>query len=173
MTAPAFAAGPAPAQVVVGVGDMRASASAGDELVTFALGSCLGLTAHDPVAGVAGMLHVMLPLSTMEPARAQANPFMFVDTGVPALFRECYRLGARKERIVLKVAGGGFNGPVDRADHFEIGKRNLLTLRKLLWKNGVLLQGEDVGGVNLPRTMRVNVATGAVTLTVNGIHRFL
>ena len=170
MTAAAVAGGPV-TSVVVGVGDMRASAAAGDELVTFALGSCLGLAAHDPAAGVAGLLHVMLPLSTMEPARAQANPFMFVDTGVPALFRECYRLGARKERMIVKVAGGGFNGPTDRADHFEIGKRNLLTLRKLLWKNGVLLQGEDVGGVNLPRTMRLNVATGAVILTVNGTHR--
>jgi chemotaxis protein CheD len=71
------------------------------------------------------------------------------------------------------VAGGGFNGPADRPDHFEIGKRNLLTLRKLLWTNGVLLRGEDVGGINVPRTMRLSVATGAVTLTVNGAHRAL
>ena len=170
MTAPASAA-PAPRQVVVGVGDMRASASADDEIVTFALGSCIGLAAHDPVAGVGGLLHAMLPLSTMDPAKAAANPHVYVDTGVPALFRECYRLGARKERMIVKLAGGGFNGPTDRSDHFEIGKRNLLTLRKLLWKNGVLLHGEDVGGVNVPRTLRLNVATGAVTLTALGSHR--
>ena len=71
----------------------------------------------------------------------------------------------------MRLAGGGFNGPTDRVDHFEIGKRNLLTLRKLLWKNGVLLHGEDVGGVNVPRTMRLDLSTGAVTLTVNGSHR--
>jgi chemotaxis protein CheD len=170
MTAPATdrAAGQL---IVVGVADMRASRDAAASLVTYALGSCLGLAVHDPAAGVAGLLHLMLPTGSIDPAKAEANPHMFCDTGVPALFRACYALGARKERMVVKVAGGTVSG--DGSDHFQIGKRNVLTLRKLLWKNGVLLQGEEVGGLNVPRTMRLDVATGTVTLTTQGASRVL
>ena len=55
---------------VVSVADMKVSANPGDTLVTYALGSCLGITVYDPVAHVGGMLHVMLPLSTINPAKA-------------------------------------------------------------------------------------------------------
>ena len=74
---------------VIAVGDMKVGRS-GDLLVTHALGSCLGLMIYDPAAQVGGLLHAMLPLSKINPEKAQANPFMFVDTGVPALFRTLY-----------------------------------------------------------------------------------
>ena len=66
---------------IVGVADMKISAEKDDLIVTHALGSCLGITIYDPVACVGGMLHVMLPLSTIDPNKAAANPYMFVDTG--------------------------------------------------------------------------------------------
>jgi chemotaxis protein CheD len=75
---------------------MRVARASGDEIVTYALGSCLGITVYDPVARVAGMLHVMLPLSTIAPDKAVVNPYMFVDTGVPKLFFETYKAGAAK-----------------------------------------------------------------------------
>jgi chemotaxis protein CheD len=93
---------------------------------------------------------------------------MFVDTGVPLLFKECYRLGAKKERMTVTVAGGSFSGRTDADDTFQIGKRNMLTLRKLLWKNGVLIHADDTGGVQQSRTMSVQVATGLVQLRTNG-----
>jgi chemotaxis protein CheD len=154
--------------IVVGVADARLSRTAGERLVTYALGSCLGLVIHDPVARVTGLLHVMLPDSTIDAAKAARNPAMFVDTGVPWLFKESYRLGARKERMVVKVAGGAHSGATAEGDSFQIGKRNVLVLRKLLWKNNVILQAADVGGCQTSRTLFVDVATGVVIVRSNG-----
>ncbi len=155
--------------VIVGVGDVRVSADPEDRLITYALGSCLGITVHDPVTLVGGLLHVMLPTGTIDPAKMQAKPAMFVDSGVPMLFKECYRLGAKKERMIVKVAGGAHAGANESEDRFQIGKRNILALRKLLWKNGVLIHAQDTGGVQTSRTMWLSMATGAVSLKVNGL----
>lgn len=172
MTAPAPAPMRVPAalarHVVVGMADCKVSRTAEETLVTYALGSCLGIVVHDPAAGVAGLLHVMLPTSTIDEAKARANPWMFVDTGVPRLFKACYELGARKERMTVTVAGGAHAGAADAEDSFQIGKRNVLALRKLLWKNGVMIHAEDTGGHQRSRTMSVSVASGAVSLRTNG-----
>jgi len=151
---------------VVGVADMKICTTPGELLVTHALGSCLGIAIHDPVAQVGGILHVTLPLSSMAPDKAKANPYMFVDTGLPKLFREAYAAGAVKERLVVKVAGGA-NLNNDRNDRFAIGKRNHVVLRKMFWKNSILIDAEDTGG-NTPRTMYLEVGSGAVWLTVAG-----
>ena len=153
---------------IVGVADAVISQDPDDVLVTHALGSCLGVALYDPVAHVGGLLHVMLPVSTIDPEKAAANPWMFVDTGVPRLFLECYKVGAQKQRLIVKVAGGASVGPSqDRGDFFQIGKRNLVVLRKLLWKNGVLLKAEDVGGT-CSRTMSLDIGTGEVLISANG-----
>lgn len=158
---------------VVGVADMKVSVDPDEVLVTHALGSCLGIALHDPAAGVGGLLHVMLPLSTIDPARAAINPCMFVDTGVPRLFLECYKAGAEKRRLVVKVAGGACIGKADENDDFfQIGRRNIVMLRKLLWKNGVLIEAEDVGGSH-SRTMSLEVGGGRVVVRVNGEEREL
>jgi chemotaxis protein CheD len=149
---------------IVGVADMKLSSQPGDQLITYALGSCLGIAIHDPMAGVGGLLHVMLPLSTIDPEKARNNPSMFVDTGVPQLFLTCYQAGAQKQRLVVKVAGGAsVHGDGDAADHFQIGKRNFVMLRKLLWRNGIMLTAHDVGGSH-SRTMTLEVGSGAVTV---------
>lgn len=157
---------------VIGVGDMKVSNNVADTLITYALGSCLGVVAYDPVAKVGGLLHVMLPISTIDPAKAAKNPCMFVDTGVPKLFHECYQAGAQKGRMVVKVAGGAATQGAWEGDIFEIGKRNITMLRKLLWANGVLLKAQDVGGTE-PRTMSLDVATGEVVLHVTGAQKVL
>lgn len=154
--------------VVVGVADVKVSGNTEDKLVTYALGSCLGLAVFDPIAKVGGLLHVMLPTGAIDPEKMAQNPSMFVDSGVPALFKECYKLGAKKERMVVKVAGGSHTGATDEDDKYQIGKRNLLALRKLLWKNGVMLHAQDTGGIQVSRTMWLDIGTGEVTLKVNG-----
>ena len=150
--------------VTVAMAALQVTADPADRLVTYALGSCLGVAIYDPVARVGGLLHAMLPLSTLDAAKARANPALFVDTGVPALFRACYALGASKSRLVVKVAGGAAAAAPDAPDQFQIGRRNLLTLRQLLWKNGVLVQAQDVGGHQLSRTMALDVGDGTVSL---------
>jgi len=152
---------------VVDIADMKISAEPGDILITHALGSCLGIAVHDPVACVGGLLHVMLPLSTIDTEKAAANPFMFVDTGVPRLFIQCYQAGAQKRRLVVTVAGGACIRKDEDNDFFRIGKRNFTMLRKLLWKNGVLLESYDVGG-NCSRTMSLQIGSGEVTIKSGG-----
>lgn len=153
---------------VVGVADLKVSNVAGERLITYALGSCLGIVVHDAVAGVAGMLHVMLPTGTIDAQKMADKPAMFVDSGVPLLFKECYKLGAKKERMQVKVAGGAHAGACEEDDRFQIGKRNMIALRKLLWKNGVMIHAHDTGGVQTSRTMWVDVTSGEVTLKING-----
>ncbi len=154
-------------KIIVGVADMKLSNNKDDVLITYALGSCLGITIYDPVAHVGGLLHVMLPVSSVDPVKAKSNPYMFVDTGVPKLFTESYKLGAKKGRLIVKVAGGSAtNSDIDE-DFFKIGKRNFVFLRKVLWKNGVLLKAHDVGK-NLSRTMSLHIDTGKVMIKVSG-----
>ncbi len=147
--------------VVVDIADLAVSRDTGDMLITYSLGSCIGLVIHDPVAHVGGMLHYMLPESQLSPDKARSSPAMFCDTGVPKLFRAAYELGAVKNRLVIKVAGGA--SLLDDNGTFNIGKRNYLALRKLFWKNGVMIDAENVGG-SLSRTLKLDVATGAVTI---------
>jgi chemotaxis protein CheD len=158
---------------VVGVADIKVSNTAGERLITYALGSCLGLIVYDPVASVAGMLHVMLPTGTIDEAKMRERPAMFVDSGVPLLFKECYKLGAKKERMLVTVAGGAYAGAREEEDRFQIGKRNLMALRQILRQNGVRVHAQDTGGVQTSRTIWVEVTTGEVTLKINGTERAL
>lgn len=151
---------------IIGIADMKISKHPDDVLITYALGSCLGIAVYDAVANVGGLLHVMLPVSTVNPVKAEKNPLMFVDTGVPELFKACYKLGAKKERLIVKVAGGASLQNNEDNDQFQIGKRNFLMLRKLLWKNNVLIKSYDVGE-NFSRTMSLDMATGNVILKIN------
>ena len=148
-------------QLVVDIADMKVSATPDDELVTYSLGSCIGVSIWDPVARVGGMLHYMLPDSGLSPEKAKANPMMFADSGIPKLFKSAYKLGASKKRLVVKVAGG--SQLLDDNGTFNIGKRNHVILRKIFWKNGILVESEHVGG-SLSRTLRLNIKTGRVTL---------
>jgi len=147
--------------LVVDIADFKVSNDPSTDLVTYSLGSCIGVTIWDPGARVAGMIHYMLPDSTISPQKAKANPAMFADTGIPMLFRKAYELGAVKKRLIVKVAGG--SSLLDDNGTFNIGKRNYVTLRKLFWKNGILIDAENVGG-SISRTLRLTVATGCVTI---------
>ena len=149
----------------IGIAEMHCTADTDEILITHALGSCLGITVHDAIAGVGGMVHIMLPLSKADKEKSRQKPCMFVDTGVAELFKKAYTLGASKENIVLKVAGGA--QILDAGGHFKIGERNFTMLRKVLWKNNVLIESQDVGG-SISRTLSLQVSTGQVTIRANG-----
>jgi chemotaxis protein CheD len=152
-------------QVVVKMADCAVGNVPGQVLVTFALGSCIGLAAYDPVASVGGLLHYMLPDSSIDPERARANPYMFADTGIPLLLDRLYQRGASKRRLVLHAVGAA--RMLDPKGVFEIGKRNHLAVRKILWKIGILLQGEAVGG-DESRTLRLEIGTGRLWFQQGG-----
>ncbi len=152
-------------KLVVGVADLKVSRNAEDTIITYSLGSCIGMVVYDPVARVGGLLHFMLPEAKISPERAAENPYMFADTGIPMLFKDLYRLGGVKERIKVKAAGGA--QVLDPAGLFNIGKRNILEMRKILWQNGVLLGPAELGGTS-NRTVSLEIATGRVMLKTSG-----
>lgn len=147
--------------LVVGVGDGRVSRDPDVVLVTYALGSCIALTMHDPVSGAGGLAHFMLPESAIAPARAEANPWMFADTAIPLLLRKLAALGAEKRRLAVRAAGGA--RVIDDNGIFNIGKRNCLAMRRILWKAGVMLQEEATGGA-VSRSVRLEIGTGRYSL---------
>ncbi len=154
-------------RLVVYVGDMKVGEKE-DTLVTHALGSCLGLMVYDPVIRVGGLLHAMLPLSNINPEKARDNPFMFVDKGVPLLFKSLYNMGAQKSRLVVKAVGCG--RPLGNDQMFKIGERNHTVLKKLLWKNNVLLDAEEIGGT-ASRTVHFDLSTGQTIISSGGVKR--
>ncbi len=148
-------------EIVVGVGDCRVAAPPSGFLSTYALGSCIALVVFDWKTGIGGLLHLMLPDSSIDPTRATTNPFVYADTGVPKLFRKLEELGCSKHSLRCCVTGGA--SMMADSSHFEIGKRNYLAIKKLLWRMGVFADHEDVGG-NESRSVRLDLATGRIDL---------
>lgn len=156
--------------IIVGIAEMHVSDDPEASLVTYSLGSCLGIVIYDPVVRVGGMLHAMLPESTRGNSGHRKSPYAFVDSGVPLLFRNAYKLGADKRRIVVKAAGGAELLDEDR--YFGIGHRNFETLTHLLARNGVSLAASSVGG-NASRTVRLELATGKISINIPGEPEFV
>lgn len=150
----------------VGISEMKVSSQREDVIVTYSLGSCVGLTLYDPGVGVGGMIHCMLPLSRIDPGRAEISPIMFTDTGVASLIGAVLRLGGTKKNLVARVAGA--SQIMDDKGMFKIGERNYTVLRKVLWKNSILIAAEDVGG-QAARTMFLYMADGKTTIKSNGV----
>jgi chemotaxis protein CheD len=152
--------------LVVGVADMVASNDPGAELVTYSLGSCLGVTVYDPIKKAGGLLHLMLPDSAINPQKAAIQPCMFVDTGVPRLFKAVYNLGGDRSQVIVNVAGGAQFFDSNRT--FNIGGRNLDALHELLARDGHSIHAEAVGGTS-SRTLRMNLSNGSVTISSPGL----
>ena len=143
---------------------MKVSADPEDTLIACSLGSCIGVVVYDPKVRAGGLLHYMLPEAT-KPDKAKDNPFMSADTGRPILFKSCYELGAKKARMIVKVAGG--SQMMKATEVFSIGQRNHGALRKIFLRNNVIIEAEDVGG-SVARTMRLSIGTGVVSVKVPG-----
>jgi chemotaxis protein CheD len=150
---------------IVGVADMKVSNNTGESIITYSLGSCIGLVVYDPVVKVAGMLHYMLPESSLDKDKARAKPYMFADSGIPRLFKTAYQLGAVKQRMKIYAAGGA--EILDQKGFFNIGKRNYMALKKMFFKNNVMINQQDVGG-NVNRTVRIEIATGDIFVKTSG-----
>ena len=110
---------------------------------------------------MAGLVHCLLPLSRSDPEKAKRSPGTYTDTGVVTLLSEMTAQGALLENLIVKVAGGG--APLSSLGSSNIGNRNVAVLRKILWKNNLMIEGEDTGG-SKPRTLRLNIASGETTV---------
>lgn len=149
----------------VGISEMKISDNPSMVLVAANLGSCMGVAAYDPKRKVGGIIHCLLPSSSSDPSKAKANPCMYVDTGVAHFLEKLIEKGSKKTDLILVAVGGAALG--DSSNVFEIGKNNFAILRKLLWKNNLLLKAHDVGG-EWPRTISLYVDTGQIWLKAKG-----
>lgn len=155
---------------VVGISEMKVSNQPDDLLITYSLGSCIGLALYEPRLRLGGLIHCMLPLSSIDPDRANERPCMFTDTGVPLLIRTMLDLGAKTENLVAKVAGAA--SLLDNSGHFSIGDRNQVILRTILRKHQIAIAAEETGG-NKARTMSLHLQSGVTLLRSGGMEHEL
>jgi chemotaxis protein CheD len=149
----------------VEAGEVLVSKAAADVLTTSApVGSCVAVCLWDPTSGVGGLLHFLWPDSKLNPEQAENTPACFADTGVRLLFEQAGLMGADKGRCRVRLVGGA--EIPDRAEADRWAKRNLLAVRSVLWRNGVFLEGEEVGGTKARRAT-LTVSNGEVLV---GLH---
>jgi chemotaxis protein CheD len=151
-------------RIVIGIGEYAVSDKPGAVLVTHALGSCVAVCLWDPASHVGGMLHFLLPDSRVNPTRAQQQPATFADLGIPLLFQAAYKLGAIKPRCVVRLVGGADVTGVQGQGLLEVGRRNQVAAKNLLWRNGVLIKAERLGGSE-PRNVLLSVGDGSLRIT--------
>ena len=142
--------------VTVGISDLKVCRKP-DVLVTYALGSCVGICLTDGMTGVGGLSHIMLPDSTASSTGAQ-TPMRFADTAIPMLIRQVTALGANRSRLRAKIAGGAVMFATN-SDKFNIGERNVKAVKDALRKEGIPIIAEDTG-LNYGRTVFFYPETG-------------
>ena len=146
-------------KIIVGLSDQKLCKSP-DVLVTYALGSCVGICMIDKVLGIAGLAHIMLPDSSAIPN--DKNKFKFADTGIQLLYESMIKNGAAASRITAKIAGGA-NMFATTTPAMSIGDRNVDATKKALAKLGVPIIASDTG-LNYGRTVSFNASDGSLEI---------
>ena len=157
-----------PGKLLLGIGHLGATVSEEGIIKTMALGSCVAIMVLDRRTHCIAMDHVALPDSTVSPERATMLPGYFADTGIPALMKEIQRVAggiSRPTDLIVKLAGGA--NVADPNNTFNIGKRNALAIKKILWQYGMGVIAEDLGGFH-SRTVTMHRDTGRIVLSCPG-----
>lgn len=146
--------------LIVSIADL--AVAGGDEtLVTYALGSCVGICLYDPVNKIIGLAHIMLPWSK-EAASSENNMRRYADTGITELISSMIDLGAKKSQLTAKIAGGAQMFGV-ASSAFNIGERNSKAVQKILETYRIPIVAAEIGG-NYARTMFCHASDGSVEL---------
>ena len=150
-------------QLVVGIGDMKLGRQEGT-IITYALGSCIGIALYDPMIKLGALVHIMLP----ERVNSDANIFKYADTGVRETLRKLYAYGAVKHRLTAKIAGGAKMFDMKGGSSLgNIGDRNAQSVKRVLAQEGIRGLKEDTGA-NYARTMSIDLQTGMVLIKTFG-----
>ena len=142
-------------KITIGIADMKMAKGQG-MLVTYALGSCIGICLYDPAIKLGALVHIMLPVN-METNRT--NTMKYADTGIRETLRQMEAQGASRSRITVKIAGGAKMFEVNGGNLGNIGQRNIESVHLILRKEGIRLMAEDVGGT-VARTLLFDVNSG-------------
>mgnify|MGYP002154553581 FL=1 len=150
-------------KLTIGIADMKMAKGSG-MLITYALGSCIGICLYDPLIKLAAMIHIMLPLN-MEAGRQ--NTMKYADTGIRETLKQMEAKGASRARIVAKIAGGAKMFEVNGGSLGNIGQRNIDSVHLNLKKEGIRLLKEDVGG-SVARTLLFDPSNGMACVRCYG-----
>jgi chemotaxis protein CheD len=151
-------------QIVVGISDCAFSNNSEEVLITFSLGSCIGVSLYDPVMRQGGLVHCLLPTVTMASKNEQLNSSAFVDLGVQNLMQNLLDSGSKKKDLICKIAG--CSAMFDfKNDHFKIGEKNHSVAKLILEKNGIKISGEYIGGKD-SKTMWLEIKTGKTIVQI-------
>ena len=150
-----------PELIRVGMADYKVG-KAPATLISYGLGSCIGVSLYDPQLKIGGLLHIMLPDSKQ--ARSSDNPAKFADTGLPLMLEDVLKLVASRSRLVAKIAGGAqMFAFANATDIMRVGARNAEAITKLLQEEHIPLKAQDVGGT-YGRTVSIDLNTGLYTV---------
>ena len=151
-------------QINVGIGDYAISQNPKVVIKTFGLGSCLALIALEPKIRAAGMMHIAMPSSEINVEKSLEKPAYFVDTAIPLMLKKMSEIGGnnRGEGLIIKLIGGSQVAALNQ--RFNIGKRNILAMRKFFWKLRIPISAEDTGG-KISRTVCLDVRNGKISIT--------
>lgn len=151
--------------IKVGMADLNVAKSPAF-LTTLGLGSCVGITLYDKVNQIGGLAHIMLP-SSLE-IKNNTNKAKFADTGIEELINKMIKLGANKNNLVAKIAGGSqmFSFNSDN-NILKIGERNIIATKQNLKKANIKILSEDTGG-NFGRTIVLNSTDGSLYIRTIG-----
>ena len=147
--------------MIVGIGELGVSRDPSTILSTYGLGSCVGVAAYDPVTRAGGLIHIMLPNSAIEHAKAAEQPALFANTGLPLFLAELLKLPAERSRLRFLVAGGA--GMLCAAHDFNLGSTNTRVTFEILGQQSLPVSFRAIGGT-ANRTLHFDIATGTVTL---------
>lgn len=146
--------------VTVGIADLNV-VSDPDTLVTYALGSCVGICLYDSSKKIAGLAHIMLPLST-EATGGGTNKRRYADTGIKELIDMMNRKGVSTLHMTAKIAGGAQMFST-ASTVFNIGDRNVAAVKKILSDHKIRVIAEDTG-LNYGRTQLFHADTGVMEI---------
>ena len=156
-------------KVIVNISDMAVTNRENDVLITYALGSCIGLAVFDKKNMVGGMIHYQLSDSSIDKS-PDLNICKYADTGIPYLFQQIEKLGGKIDNLIVKAAGGAVINL--EKDIFQIGRKNYIALRKILWQYNLFLDGEDTGG-KIEKNLVLEMATGKAFTKSRGVVKIL
>lgn len=152
--------------LVIGIGEFVVSNDLVDKIKTYALASCVAMTAYCSTKKTGGMVHIALPFPGGH--SEEYSPGYYASTGIPLLLDKLFKeYGCKKSDIKVQLYGGA--NSIHEKDVFNIGKRNLETVTKLLSEMGIRIEAAEVGGT-VSRTIEMDIATGEVKISTQPIN---
>lgn len=151
-------------EIKIGIGDMKMARQEGI-LITYALGSCIGIALYDPMIKLGALVHIMLP----EAANMNdPNVFKYADTGIRETLRKMQIFGGSKTRYVCKIAGGAQMFELKNGSSIgNIGQRNAESVKRILREEQIRIAKQDIG-LNYARTMSMDLQSGMVKIRTYG-----